>query len=104
MLVNSSKITSTRKSFSTIPTFVDVPDLLEIQTKAFQRFLQEWTPQEARKPYGLEGVLQSVFPIEDSHRNYILEYKTYFLEKVKNPKGIKIHEITKPNGVLEAIA
>ena len=51
-----------RKSFSTIPTFVDVPDLLAIQTKAYQKFLQEWTPQEARKPFGLEGVLQSVFP------------------------------------------
>ena len=75
--------TNTRKSFSTIPAFVDVPDLLAIQTKAYQKFLQEWTPQEARKPFGLEGVLQSVFPIEDSHRNYILQYKTYFLGQPK---------------------
>ena len=75
--------TNTRKSFSTIPAFVDVPDLLAIQTKAYQKFLQEWTPQEARKPFGLEGVLQNVFPIEDSHRNYILQYKTYFLGQPK---------------------
>ncbi|MBH09244.1 MAG: DNA-directed RNA polymerase subunit beta [Candidatus Marinimicrobia bacterium] len=72
-----------RKSFSRISTFVDVPDLLAIQTKAFQQFLQEWVPQEARKPYGLEGVFQNVFPIEDAHRNYILEYKTYFLGQPK---------------------
>ena len=82
MAVNKSN-SSVRKSFSTIPTFVDVPDLLAIQTKAYQKFLQEWTPQEARKPFGLEGVLQSVFPIEDSHRNYILQYKTYFLGQPK---------------------
>tara|TARA_B100000315_G_scaffold75138_1_gene68814 strand:+ start:1678 stop:5454 length:3777 start_codon:yes stop_codon:yes gene_type:complete len=72
-----------RKSFSKIPAFVDVPDLLSVQTKAYQKFLQEYVPPEARKPIGLEGVLRSVFPIEDSHRNYILEYKSYFLGQPK---------------------
>ena len=72
-----------RKSYSRIPAFVDVPDLLSIQTKAFQQFLQEWVPQEARIPIGLEGVFRNVFPIEDAHRNYILEYKTYFLGRPK---------------------
>ena len=72
-----------RKSFSKIPAFVDVPDLLSIQTKAYQTFLQEWIPQEAREQIGLEGVFNNVFPIEDSHRNYILEYKTYYLGRPK---------------------
>jgi len=72
-----------RKSYSRIPAFVDVPDLLSIQTTAFQQFLQEWVPQEARLPIGLEGVFSNVFPIEDAHRNYILEYKTYFLGQPK---------------------
>ena len=72
-----------RKSYSRIPAFVDVPDLLSIQTKAFQQFLQEWVPQEARLPIGLEGVFRNVDPIEDAHRNYILEYKTYFLGQPK---------------------
>ncbi len=72
-----------RKSYSRIPAFVDVPDLLSIQTAAFQQFLQEWIPQEARTPIGLEGVFRNVFPIEDAHRNYILEYKTYFLGQPK---------------------
>ena len=60
-----------RESFSKIPSFVEVPDLLSIQTRAYQQFLQEWVPSEARKPIGLEGVFNNVFPIEDSHRNYI---------------------------------
>ncbi len=74
---------SKRESFSKIPAFVDVPDLLSIQTKAYQQFLQEWIPQEAREQIGLEGVFNNVFPIEDSHRNYILQYKTYYLGQPK---------------------
>ena len=72
-----------RKTFSKISSFVDVPDLLSIQTKAYQHFLQEWIPYEARKPIGLEGVFKDVFPIEDSHKNYILEYKNYYLGQPK---------------------
>ena len=78
--INKSTI---RESFSKIPAFLDVPDLLAIQTKAYQQFLQEWIPMEAREPIGLEGVFQNVFPIEDSHRNYILEYNNYFLGQPK---------------------
>ena len=73
----------TRKTFSKISSFVDVPDLLSIQTKAYQQFLQEWIPYEARSPIGLEGVFKDVFPIEDSHKNYILEYKNYYLGQPK---------------------
>ena len=76
-----------RVSFSKIPAFVDVPDLLSIQTRAYQQFLQEWIPHEARQPIGLEGVFNNVFPIEDSHRNYVLEYKTYYLGQPKYRPG-----------------
>ena len=74
---------SVRKSFSKIPAFINVPDLLSIQTKAYQQFLQEWVPIEAREQIGLEGVFQNVFPIEDSHGNYILEYNSYYMGKPK---------------------
>ena len=77
------KLSVERGSFSKIPAFVDVPDLLSIQTRAYQQFLQEWIPYEARNPIGLEGVFKDVFPIEDSHKNYILEYKNYYLGKPK---------------------
>ena len=62
----TNNIAMERESFSKIPAFVDVPDLLSIQTKAYQQFLQEWVPLEARQPIGLEGVFSNVFPIEDS--------------------------------------
>ena len=61
-----------RVSFSHIEDLLEIPDLLAIQTIAYQQFLQEFDAPEARKDHGLQGVLNSVFPIEDSHRNYIL--------------------------------
>ena len=79
----TKEYSTTRESFSKIPAFVDVPDLLSIQTQAYQQFLQEWVPVEAREQIGLEGVFQNVFPIEDSHRNYILEYNSYYLGQPK---------------------
>ena len=72
-----------RVSFSHIEELLEIPDLLAIQTKAYQKFLQEYEAPEARKDFGLQGVLNSVFPIEDSHRNYILEFNAYYLGQPK---------------------
>ena len=45
--------------------------------------MQEFEAPEARKDLGLQSVLNSVFPIEDSHRNYILEFNSYYLGQPK---------------------
>ena len=75
--------TSDRITFSHIEELLEVPDLLSIQTKAYQKFLQEFDAPEAREDLGLQAVLNSVFPIEDSHRNYILEFNSYYLGQPK---------------------
>jgi len=72
-----------RVSFSHIEELLEIPDLLAIQTKAYEQFLQEYEAPEARKDLGLQGVLNSVFPIEDSHRNYILDFNSYYLGQPK---------------------
>ena len=72
-----------RTSFSHIDEMLAVPDLLAIQTVAFQQFLQEFMAPEAREDSGLQGVLNSVFPLEDSHRNYVLQYNSYYLGQPK---------------------
>ena len=72
-----------RTSFSHIDEMLAVPDLLAIQTIAFQQFLQEFMAPEAREDSGLQGVLNSVFPLEDSHRNYVLQYNSYYLGQPK---------------------
>ncbi len=72
-----------RISFSHIDELLEIPDLLSIQTRAYQQFLQEFEAPEARDDLGLQSVLNSVFPIEDSHRNYILEFNSYYLGQPK---------------------
>ena len=72
-----------RTTFSHIEEILAVPDLLAIQTIAYQQFLQEFMAPEAREDSGLQGVLNSVFPIEDSHRNYVLQFNSYFFGQPK---------------------
>src|SRR6056297_3983881 len=56
-----------------------MPDLLAIQTHAFENFLQRKVPPQARKDVGLQAAFNNIFPIEDSHGNYKLEFKYYTL-------------------------
>jgi DNA-directed RNA polymerase subunit beta len=70
-------------SFEKTQAKVDFPDLLGVQIDAFQSFIQEHAPEDERLEIGLEEVFKSVFPIEDSHKNYVLEYKSYFLGLAK---------------------
>ena len=68
-----------RVTFSRITSIVDIPDLLAVQTGSFQDFIQEYIPEDERELIGLEEVFNNAFPIEDPHRNYVLEFKSYFL-------------------------
>ena len=70
---------SNRLSFGTINTKAESPDLLDIQLSSIKEFLQEDVLPEKRKNQGLEQVFKTIFPIEDNHKNYILEYKYYYL-------------------------
>ena len=72
-----------RKSFEKTKTEIEFPDLLSVQVDAFQSFIQEDELEDERLNIGLEEVFNNVFPIEDSHRNYVLEYKSYFLGLAK---------------------
>ena len=72
-----------RTTFEKIKSEIDFPDLLSVQVDAFQSFIQENLPEDERLNIGLEEVFQNVFPIEDSHKNYILEFKSYFLGLAK---------------------
>ena len=55
-------------------------DLLEIQLKSFKDFFQLDVSPECRKHEGLYKVFLENFPIEDSKRNYVLEFINYSLE------------------------
>jgi len=78
-LAKTSSSSNGRFSFGSIDPSINFPDLLDIQVSSMTEFLQEDTLPEKRKNQGLEQVFNNMFPIEDNHKNYILEYKYYYL-------------------------
>ncbi len=59
---------------------VAVPDLIEIQTKSYARFLQRDVDAGKRRSQGLEALLRETFPIESYDGNMWLEYLDYTLD------------------------
>jgi DNA-directed RNA polymerase subunit beta len=71
-------IQTVRKSFGKIKDIVPVPDLIEIQSKSFNDFVQlDMLPSE-RKSIGLQKVLTDIFPIEYNDK-MSLEFVSYEL-------------------------
>ena len=58
-----------RKNFARIPTVIDIPNLIEIQKKSFEYFLQWDVDPNKREFRGLEEVFSDVFPISDLNIN-----------------------------------
>src|SRR5947207_9847560 len=81
-LLNGAHMSETgRVSFSKIPKDYNIPDLLDVQLKSFQEFLQAGIPLSDRMALGLESVFQLNFPIVDSRETFVLDYLDYRLEK-----------------------
>ncbi len=70
-----------RKNFGKLKDVLDIPDMLAVQTESYDRFLQVDVDQKKREDYGIQGVLNSIFPII-SHLGHIeLKCLGYRLEK-----------------------
>ncbi len=67
--------------FSRYGDAISIPDLIQIQTESYARFLQQETDPGKREPLGLEGLLREVFPIESYDGSMRLEYLDYGLDK-----------------------
>jgi DNA-directed RNA polymerase subunit beta len=68
-------------NFGRIKSSVDLPNLIEIQLKSFEWFLQ---PNVAKKKtQGLLQVFERVFPIESPHEDVVLEFIDYELGEPK---------------------
>lgn len=78
----SSKIKSNlrlRHSFAKIDEVAEVPNLISIQRKSYDRFLQNSVDPERREDIGLQKVFKSVFPIKDYNNTASLEFVSYAL-------------------------
>jgi len=72
-----------RKSFAKLKKVIDIPNLIDIQKRSYDKFLQLDIPPDQREDVGLQGVFKSVFPIKDFSETSSLEFVSYNLEKPK---------------------
>ncbi|MGZ8710728.1 MAG: DNA-directed RNA polymerase subunit beta, partial [Thermoanaerobaculia bacterium] len=70
-------------SFAKLDQGMEMPHLLDIQTRAFESLLQLDAASQNREDIGLERVFKDLFPITDVHENFSLEYKSYSLGEPK---------------------
>jgi len=68
-----------RRHFGRIKRIIDIPNLIDIQKRSYDEFLQAGVPPEGRKELGLQGVFKSVFPIKDFNETASLEFVGYSL-------------------------
>ncbi|HEW81425.1 MAG TPA: hypothetical protein ENH18_03540, partial [Nitrospirae bacterium] len=54
-----------RKNFGKVPEILAIPNLIEIQRRSFERFMQEGIQADKREDNGLQAAFKSVFPIMD---------------------------------------
>src|SRR3972149_4727199 len=72
-----------RKDYSRIGKIVDIPNLIDIQKKSYQQFLQVGVKPESRTDVGLQGVFKSIFPMKDYSGTATLDFVNYILEEPK---------------------
>jgi DNA-directed RNA polymerase subunit beta len=66
-----------RRDFGKIPSIVEIPNLIEVQKRSYETFLQKDISAERREDIGLQAVFKSVFPIADYNDNALLEFDSY---------------------------
>src|SRR6267143_505564 len=66
-----------RKDFGKIPSIVEIPNLIEVQKRSYETFLQKDVQADRREEIGLQAVFKSVFPIADYNDNALLEFDSY---------------------------
>ena len=74
--INLKKI---RKSFGKIPLVTSLPNLVEVQKRSFDSFLQLRTDPDNRENIGLHSIFKSVFPIHDYTERATVDYVSYNL-------------------------
>src|SRR6478735_10342341 len=72
-----------RTNLGQVRSIVEVPNLIDIQKRSYDKFLQSHVEPRDRQEIGLQGVFRSVFPIRDFNGTSELVFVGYTLEKPK---------------------
>lgn len=76
-MATAEKISPARHDFAKIASSIKVPNLIEVQKRSYERFLQMYTAPEDREDSGLQAVFKSIFPIDDFRETCSLEFVGY---------------------------
>ena len=83
------------RDFSKVGDGAPIPNLIDIQTAGYDRFLQADVDATRRKNEGLEGLLREIFPIVSYDGNTKLEYLSYELGEARyNPQECRDLRLT----------
>ena len=77
MLNGGNGASRQRVNFSKIPTAIQIPNLIEVQRRSYERFLQMNLLPNEREDIGLQAVFNSVFPITDFRGVSQLDFVDY---------------------------
>ena len=80
-----------RTNFGKLHKVLDLPDLIETQTKSYIDFLQMEVDPTKRKNVGLQSVFKEVFPIESYDGQCTLDFVRY---EISEPKLNPLHLCT----------
>ncbi|MFZ1035692.1 MAG: DNA-directed RNA polymerase subunit beta, partial [Smithella sp.] len=72
-----------RKYFGQVKKILDIPNLIDIQTQSYEKFLQKEIAPARRDNLGLQGAFKSVFPISDFSGKCSLEFVSYKLGDIR---------------------
>src|SRR4030042_1070957 len=72
-----------RENFGRVKKVLDIPNLIEIQTVSYEKFLQKYLAPAKRGNVGLQGAFKSVFPISDFSGKCSLEFVSYKIGDVR---------------------
>jgi len=72
-----------RHNFGKVPHFLKVPNLIEIQSRSYDKFLQKDISADSREEAGLQAAFKSVFPIMDYNETASLEFIGYIVGEPK---------------------
>jgi DNA-directed RNA polymerase subunit beta len=66
-----------RRDFSRIQTSLPIPNLIDVQRRSYERFLQMNLLPEERANHGLQSVFTSIFPFSDFRETCSLDFVKY---------------------------
>ena len=73
-----------RKVFGKLTPVINPPDLIQIQTKSYEDFLQLGSAPGKRNKKGLQAIFQEVFPIDSYDGRYTLDFVKYYMGEPKS--------------------